>query len=154
MSDWPAVTRSPRSASRRLTRPSASDEIVTSSTAASVPTTSTVRCTDSCLMVSTLIERAASSRLRACAVSFEQPAADIAPSAARAIAASVAAYEYLCVTKGPRKIANGNRKIIRRPPQPDDGVTDCLETGSQARAAQPEGVGDDRQRAERHGRAG
>ena len=69
----------------RLTDPSASDDTVTSSSAASVPTTSTARCTCSWRTVSTTTGLA-SSRPRACAVSdFEQPA-----SARPAIAATAA----------------------------------------------------------------
>src|SRR5690349_8415434 len=74
MSSWPAVTRSPRSARMRLTLPSASEEIVTSSTAASVPTTSTARRMESWRTVSVCTALAAFSRLLACAVSdLEQP---------------------------------------------------------------------------------
>ena len=73
-STCPAVTRSPRSARIRLTLPSASDETVTSSSAASVPTTSTVRRTVSWRTASTCTGFAATSRPRAWAVSdFEQP---------------------------------------------------------------------------------
>ena len=74
MSTCPAVTRSPRSARIRLTLPSASDEIVTWSTATSVPTTSTARRTESCRTISTCTGLAAASRLLAWAVSgFEHP---------------------------------------------------------------------------------
>ncbi len=63
----------------RLTLPSASDEIVTWSTAASVPTSSTFRLTVSSLTVSILTALAVASRPRACAVSLlEQPDAAIA----------------------------------------------------------------------------
>ena len=69
------------------TLPSASDETVTWSTAASVPTTSTARGTESCRTASTLIGLAFS-ELRACAVSvFEQPAAARTRAATRAIRA-------------------------------------------------------------------
>ena len=63
----------------RLTLPSVSDEIITWSTAASVPTRSTERLTRSSLTTSTLIAFAAWSRPRAWAVSlFEHAAAPAA----------------------------------------------------------------------------
>src|SRR5919204_993450 len=76
MRTCPAFTRSPRSARIALTRPSASDEIVTWSTGVKVPTTSTARLTESCRTDSTRTGFAAASRLRAWAVSdLEQAAA-------------------------------------------------------------------------------
>src|SRR3954470_8244689 len=68
----------------RLTLPSASDEIVTWSTAASVPTSSTARFTVSWRTVSVATPFAAASRPRACAVSvLEQPAAQVAAARTR-----------------------------------------------------------------------
>jgi hypothetical protein len=66
-----------------------------------VPTTSTVRRTDSCLIASVLTGRAESS-LRSCAVwAFEQAVANTA------VATIAAAYVSLCLTSSPRKIADG-----------------------------------------------
>src|SRR5262245_1234905 len=76
MRAWPAVTRSPRSARIRLTFPLVSDDRVTDSAAARVPSTSTARRTVSWRTASTWTGLTAVSRPRACAVSvFEQPAA-------------------------------------------------------------------------------
>ena len=80
----PACTRSPRSGWILLTMPSASDETVTSSTAASVPTISTERVTVCSPTGSTLTAFAASSRPRAWAVSpFAHPVAASASGSAK-----------------------------------------------------------------------
>src|SRR5579872_1827730 len=87
----------------------------------------------------------ASSRPRAWAVSPREQAADSAVTAT-----SAEAYLYLCVTNGPRKIDDGNLKSIRRPSEPYDSVSDCHSTASQPRTAQPQRIGDDGKRTQRH----
>src|SRR5262245_52621931 len=77
-SGWPAVTRSPRSAAMRRTRPSTSDETVTSSSAASVPTTSIDRRSSCASTLATAMASGAASAATAADVERSQAAANAA----------------------------------------------------------------------------